>query len=299
MKDNCSTEYDIYLHGQPRSDFKQWLNDYVTNCILDNASETMKMNMQAAAVLLGLTPTILSLVGSSTAETSILALRRPVLAFLLGAGSPSVNPLRSFEYWDPVRGILKRHEEHNDSGSMHPGTRARVTISILEYLVALAAVANVTELAWRLGVQTICAFSADSTYEQFIWTYIAILIHLGGCMALRLRVEDNVTMTKKTLPFQQRFLERIKIELSLSRRQPALQLIWKHESPLFTFLSWCVSTGTVLHIVYGTLVFSSILFISTQDSVTVVARYFGSALICRIVLVYELSGMRTTSSGAG
>lgn len=43
---------------------------------------------------------------------------------------------------------------------------------------------------------------------------------------------------------------------------------------------------------FGTLVFSSILFISTQDAAFDVPRFVLSAVICREVLMLELSGMR-------
>jgi hypothetical protein len=42
-------------------------------------NETKKVNMAAAAVLLGLLPTILSMIGTTTTETGLLSLRRPVL----------------------------------------------------------------------------------------------------------------------------------------------------------------------------------------------------------------------------
>jgi hypothetical protein len=44
---------------------------------------------------------------------------------------------------------------------------------------------------------------------------------------------------------------------------------------------------------YGTLVFSSILFISAQDAVKVAARYLASTLVCRVILMFEIMGMRT------
>lgn len=58
----------------------------------------------------------------------------------------------------------------------------------------------------------------------------------------------------------------------------------------------------MLHIVFGTLVFSGILFISTQDATAVVARFFASALVCRLVMMYELAGIREATDvvhGAG
>lgn len=61
--------------------------------------------MSAATVLRGLLPTTLSLFGCTVEEIGILGLRRPLLAFLLGAGSPAIWPLSSFSESDP-RAVL-------------------------------------------------------------------------------------------------------------------------------------------------------------------------------------------------
>jgi len=50
------------------------------------------------------------------------------------------------------------------------------------------------------------------------------------------------------------------------------------------------------HIVFGTLTFSSLSFISVRDAVSVAAMYMVSAMFCQAVLMYELSGMRETIS---
>ena len=62
----------------------------------------------------------------------------------------------------------------------------------------------------------------------------------------------------------------------------------------FTSLSWCISNGTVVIIIIGSLVFSSLLFVSTEDAIGVAVRFLGSTLVCRIILSYELVGMRAT-----
>ena len=46
------------------------------------------------------------------------------------------------------------------------------------------------------------------------------------------------------------------------------------------------------HWIFGTLVFSSTLFIGTLDALGVIARYLASALVCRIILLVELAGVR-------
>ncbi|KAF7502655.1 hypothetical protein GJ744_005391 [Endocarpon pusillum] len=77
------------------------------NCILEHTSEVIKGDIASGIVALGLMPTILTFLGSSTAETVLLSRRRPLLAFLIASGSPSVNPLRTFVYPNPIKELMK------------------------------------------------------------------------------------------------------------------------------------------------------------------------------------------------
>ena len=115
VSQNCSLEYQTYLVGNlteaavlehwTPSEYQwfpaEWSNfasEPVTNCILNALPESVKNNMNTAAVLLGLLPTILYTLSSTTAETALLSLvaRRPLLTLLLSAGSPAAAPLRPF-----------------------------------------------------------------------------------------------------------------------------------------------------------------------------------------------------------
>jgi hypothetical protein len=49
--------------------------------------------------------------------------------------------------------------------------------------------------------------------------------------------------------------------------------------------------GTILHIICGTLVLSSMLFVASGDAVIVAARLLASSAVCRAILMFELSGM--------
>jgi hypothetical protein len=53
-------------------------------------SESVKANMAATTVLLGLTPTILASLGPPVAEVSLLSLRRPLLTL---SGKKMINKL--------------------------------------------------------------------------------------------------------------------------------------------------------------------------------------------------------------
>jgi hypothetical protein len=68
------------------------------------------------------------------------------------------------------------------------------------------------------------------------------------------------------------------------------------ETKTFLFSAWTLSMFTIFHINFGTLLFAITTFISSRDALTVVAKYIGSAVVCRIVLLYELAGLRESFS---
>jgi hypothetical protein len=87
------------------------LTQPVVNCILTHTSNYVKNGIASAQVLLGIMSTVLAFLGASTEEMSMLAniARRPLLALLLSAASPSVYFSRAFEYHSPSE-ILAVHD---------------------------------------------------------------------------------------------------------------------------------------------------------------------------------------------
>jgi len=64
------------------------------------------------------------------------------------------------------------------------------------------------------------------------------------------------------------------------------------ETKRFIGVAWLLHTLTVVHILFGTLVFSSLAFIGTRDAVLVLGRFMASVLFCRVILMYEIAGLR-------
>ncbi|RDW93828.1 uncharacterized protein DSM5745_01150 [Aspergillus mulundensis] len=118
------------------------------NCILEQTSEAIKGDISGAVIALGLMPSILTLLGSNTAELALLARRRPFLALLLACGSPSVSPLRTFVYPSPVEDLKGR------KGRLAPIYFSPVQaacVSIVQYALVAGAVANVYLAAFYAG----------------------------------------------------------------------------------------------------------------------------------------------------
>jgi hypothetical protein len=266
----------------------------VIDCIVQHISEPFKLNMATAAIALGLMPTLFTFAGTNAVESGLLALQRPILAFLLSAASPTVTPTRTFSYRNPFE-IL----EYSGDIKAAPKTTGLTTVfvSILQYIIALGCLANVAHNSWQLSARVIFISTMETEDVTILYVLLAALIHASGFWALRLRVklvDDLIPVSRRSI--WQRFVAILQHELIPCASQPARRLEHKPESYLFLAISWFTSVGTVLYLFWSTYTFSSALFIDLGQAVKVIVRYLTSIFICRVVIMYELSGMRHTVS---
>ncbi|KAM7218611.1 hypothetical protein V8F06_005930 [Rhypophila decipiens] len=353
----CEDEYAAYLTGVKNHSnidhiggggIYSVVTQPVINCILNHTSDYVKNGMTSAQVLLGVMPTVLAILGASTEEMSMLSniARRPLLALLLSAGSPSVYFSRAFEYHDPAE-ILSDHP------ARLPQWRPRRWFSIggiaaLEYTVAIIAVGNIVVMNWELGIKTICAFWTDGILAPTVWAVTGVLTHLLGMLVLRLRLvgwrgkdaewvrrmadEKRAKERKRVLLLEgevsgleipgkpgrskhdsvwrgvgnwiRSIPTRARMILSTTEGVPAaaegyqVRIVTFVERKTFLVAAWSLSMLTVFHIIYGTVVFASTTFIGIQDALTILARYIASVACCRVILMYELAGLRESCVGA-
>ncbi|KAJ1326425.1 hypothetical protein MN608_07872 [Microdochium nivale] len=66
---------------------------------------------------------------------------------------------------------------------------------------------------------------------------------------------------------------------------------------LYVFLGYLVSVSAAAHVLYGTMVLSSSIFISLADAVGIIWRFSANTMICRVLLGYEITAMRENVSG--
>lgn len=292
MEHDCQDEYEKYLSGVAPKDFLSLTITPTIDCILKNLNETRMSNMAAAAVVLGLLPTTLGLAGSTTMEIGLVALRRPFLAFLLAAGAPAVSPIRTFDYVDPKE--LLRKTPYSKALSMG---RRKYLVALLQYVGAAAAIVNLVFVSYQVCIRTVCSFAPEDAFLPALWASLVLAIHLFGSLSVHLRVKiipigPDMSTSRRDRLWHRILRDRILREITPSAARGKAKLVFKDETYTYIFLAWFTCVGTVLHIICGTLIFSSILFISTSDAVTVVSRYLSSTLLCRAVLMFELSGLR-------
>lgn len=337
-KDNCTDAYSTYLYGTRQNttnptlsgagDFTLFIQPMI-DCLLDNASEYIKYQLATSQVVLGITPTIICLLGATSEEVCLLALvgKRRLLGLLLSAASPSIYTERAFKYQDADEILKDLHHNHVKSTVI---AQPRGLFVVLEYLAVLGAIANVGALNWELGTRSINTLSANTIYMPLIWSVFGILAHLMGAAVfdMRARKLDEATMEPEPRPtFRSVFglnsqdhepktpstnknlvdvvytelfwLPEDKIDHSTTkplrssrgnkRPEKRIRFTLLADSRMFTFLAWLFSVIVIFHVIIGTLVLSSTNFVGPKDALVIMVRYILSVIVCRIILVYELA----------
>ncbi|ERF72884.1 hypothetical protein EPUS_08692 [Endocarpon pusillum Z07020] len=239
--------------------------------------------MAGAAVLLGLTPSILAALGPSVEETSSLFIiaRRPLLGMCLAAGTPSLYPFRTVDYKKAVENLQVRNP-HARLRRFTP--LSQYLVMIFEFILAIGAVANNATNSRQLGLQTICVFAPQLWYLPILWAFLGIIAHMYCSWVLWAHI--NCERPYKT------FINWLSIQFTPVAELKPLRVEPCEETLFSVVVSWFVSFNIVCHLIFGTLAFSSLIFITVRDAVTVISRYLISLLVCRAILGYELGVLR-------
>ncbi|KAF5723787.1 hypothetical protein FMUND_1523 [Fusarium mundagurra] len=285
LKHNCSSEIQDYLNISSPAVRPGYT---VIDCILTTMPEFRKAEIAAAAVVLGLAPSVLQLLSASYLDTAILAYRRPGLAVLLAMCSSGVRPLTASDYDDFIG---KMSAESSTAFAVPRFVGAKGAVSVVEYFVAAASVANNAYLTYQLCLQAVCAFSPNEDFLPAIWTATALAIHLVGYIAARLKITTNAKSAWEDRG-------RLWSEFTPTAWQPKLHVKANGQhTGWFLTLASALYVGDCLQALFGTLILSSLLFISVRDSAIIVIRLTGSALFARLILIYELAGLKTDGEG--
>ncbi|KAI8946630.1 hypothetical protein F4801DRAFT_53942 [Xylaria longipes] len=312
LQHNCSKQYANYLTGRPQDFEIDWLGgggkktvlvEPVVKCLLDNVSEYIKAAASSAQVFLGITPPLLATLSASTDELAMLNVvgRRPLLSLLISIGNPSVYMERVFDFRQPEKMLQRSRGRYRVELYQPESTLKRRLMAAIQYALALGAAANVAALSWQLGVGTVCAWWAETVFAPLTWSILSIPIHLAGTFAIRLRVrriysdedkEQNMTFGQWLQLLPTRLRRYWKSEWVPGVAQEEVRIKSFEETGIYVAWSWFLSTATVIHILFGSLVLSGLLFIGPQDALLVIFRYVVSVLVCRILITFELAGLR-------
>jgi hypothetical protein len=303
----CLDEYNHYKNdtGAPIVGSLELVTPLI-DCVLGQLPETRKAEMGASTVLLGAMPTMLQALGSTTAETSLLSLHRPFLSLLLSIGSPAVVTMGDTDVANLLTSLsssptrpLRRFSQMQRGGTQ---SLAASIICLGQYAGAGVAAAIVAVMAYQLSVHAITVCAPEIIYLLPLWTVIAVVIHALSVLALRLRIPVREHWRKAQGPEGSSVGMLIQNEFTLSCFQKVnVTGITPNPDVPWTFyvMSWLLNIVSVMHVVFGTVIMSSLLFFSVADSVLILGLYMTSALICRCVVHFELAGMKEVAASGG
>ncbi|KAF4815502.1 hypothetical protein CGCTS75_v012931 [Colletotrichum tropicale] len=286
---NCSKE----LEGYKKNPDTKWS---VVDCILDDFSESRKAEGAAAALTFGMAPVVLQNIGPNTSETSVLFMRRPLLALILAISSPWPRNPKSKIYEkiyvgdksNPKIPPVDQPEDQPDKWPIWPKAEDKLmgkVVLFAEYALAVGAAANVALLSYQLGHLAFFA-SANNTYDPVLFTYCSLLIHLAGIFSMFLSFREHER--KDGTDWFQWWLSN---EFQLSAFNTPLRLrnpeqeVWK---PLRLFIKWILSIAPTLQVLMGTIMLSGSLLTAQGDARDCLFRYIGSTIVARGLVEYEL-----------
>lgn len=313
----CNDTLQDYLSSSTRHTAAETC-DLHMDCLLENTRESVKSTIGSAAIFLSLVPTIMSMLGPSLVQLALLSTRRPLLSFLLSVGSSEFYLSGLFRIESSQELLSLSHGER-----LFPRIKGHkaILISVVEYVLAGGALANVVHNSWRLGHSTILNFICNAWYFPLVWTLMLPGIFLLVTIPFQfsaiakeirrrshhrqkeMRTTVSLNSALEPPPAQRQGIPRtdslkiakdiVALEGLPSLRHPP---ITSEDLPNFekwlTILLNAASFVAAIHVLIGICFFSSILFISVTDAIEVTLRYLASAAVCRLVVTLEFAGMK-------
>jgi hypothetical protein len=311
LKTNCSEQYNKTMANHRIGGYD------LISCLIDYIPEGVKLQMSIVSVIFGLLPMALQLVGPKVGDVSILAVHRPVLTVLACIGAPTVTLSHEDTGFEPSATKTGHSEKLWPQPLKRPAWWIRAMISVIEYVLVTGAAVNAVNQAYNLTFSAVVFISTllgtfGGTLEAFsplLWNFFPLIIHGFGVSALLLcskRVEEAMDISEnsslekwKSISFTS-VLERMK-RVALGELTPCAfatdlnpRLAWPEFEPgyVLLFLNWAVKIGSYVHILFGTIILSSVIFVPLWDTIEVVGRFLGGALLCRIVVGFEMYGLQ-------
>jgi hypothetical protein len=155
-------------------------------------------------------------------------------------------------------------------------------VSVVPYVLALAAVAHNAQLAYELGLWTVCGFSSSQTTLPAVWCVSAVVLHLLGWLTMRTRLElvpEKPDLEEK--PHLKKgeilvvLLKWLKVEATPLHWEARIHLGRETMDPMFLVLASCLYVGTAVQVLYATLNLSSLVYIGVRGRDSCDAAVFG------------------------
>ncbi|KAK7957298.1 uncharacterized protein PG986_006520 [Apiospora aurea] len=249
---------------------------------------SLKMFLANNAVL-GLTPTILSSMGSDIAEKAALSSHYPFLAVILSLGAPALQIRHIFTPLEVAKTVNKTPSRFARLYHGWLTAQPRAVQSLFHfglYVLAMGAVANNITTSLYLDSRAVVGFRCGSILMPLAWGLLGPFPALFAILAVR---QQYGLLALPTLR-QRGGKDHSRIEQSraaLMEESFEAPRRWISEA-LFS----APALAAVLQLVYGTSVLSAMTPVSYFDALPVVARYAASNIVCRALLLVELDRVK-------
>lgn len=262
--------------------------------ILLNMSEITKAEMGVVAVMLGLLPGVLQMIGPKVSDLSVLATRRPLLALFLTIGSPCP----AFDYTSTgMESLLKESPPFWPAFLKKRRLWLKTIVSLIEYLIVMLAAGNVVYQFYRITFYAVVLISTQlgqygGTTEAFaplLWVFLGVPIHALGALQIRWCSVPSDMPRKRTGLVAAIHDELTPCVFATDIRPNSVQL---ENGFLFQFLDWVLKLVIWADVVYGIIVLSTVVFVPMWSAIWMIGLIFTGTLLCRCVLAFEMHGFR-------
>ncbi|KAK8079431.1 hypothetical protein PG997_007249 [Apiospora hydei] len=282
-QDQCVTEIrDFHANNRERfhSPFAAALN-----CILENSGESIKSNLANSQVVLGLTPTIMSFMGSDIAEVAALSSHHPLLTIILSLGAPGLQIRHIFIPLEVAKIVNKTPSKYVRLYHGWLTNQYRVVRRLFNfglYALAIGAVTNNITASLYLDSRAVVGFRCGAILMPLAWGLLGLFPALFAMGAVRQQYGlPNLTLRQSGKGAQ---IERSRNLMKESFEAPRR---WICEA-LFS----AAAVAGVLQLFYGTSILSAMTPVSFFDALPIVVRYAASNIVCRALLLVELDRVR-------
>lgn len=202
-------------------------------------------------------------------------------------------------YSDPLKILVQEPLLRGWKSNVH--TWKPVVVSILEYILAMAAVVNILQNAIQLGQRSILNWHCMTSILPLIWAIFPVVIHLitsatfrysRGGRAIR-KVDERRPSQNRTWGIRRLIIKEVNPCFNRRTEIPsALHARDIRPGNTFVCVQWFCGLLAIVHVLFGSEVLSSLLYIHPLSAFGVVGRCLISGLVCRLIVVFEIAGLQ-------
>ncbi|KAE9380919.1 hypothetical protein N431DRAFT_459831 [Stipitochalara longipes BDJ] len=161
------------------------------DCALTGADASQQAQYSSTSTILGLMPTVLSMMATSTDDLLLIHYRYPLLAFSLALCNPS-TVLAGLNLVPSGQSTHEQHKLHSQNSQKYLQNlknKTKISEFIHDLVLHLIAASIASIMVWQavlLGVRGVIVYACWTWHEPLTWVGVGGLIHLLSVISWRL-----------------------------------------------------------------------------------------------------------------